>query len=135
MEMLSPEGKGVIRMDRLKRMFGVAVLLVLLTVPAVLAQQLLTISVLLQHSDQYDGKVVSITGAVTAYSERVSARGNAYTTFRVEEGGASVSVFAREHQGLHNGLRVRVTGTFDKVKRVGRYTFYNEIQAQGIETL
>jgi len=30
---------------------------------------------------------------------------------------------------------VRVTGTFDKVKRVGRYTFYNEIQAQGIEKL
>ena len=135
MEILSAEGKGVIRMDRLERTLGVAVLLVLLTVPAVLAQQLLTISVLLQHSDQYDGKVVSITGAVTAYSERVSARGNAYTTFRVEEGGASVSVFAREHQGLHNGLQVRVTGTFEKVKRVGRYTFYNEIQAQGIEKL
>ena len=122
-------------MDRLERTLGVAVLLVLLTAPAVLAQQLLTISVLLQHSDQYDGKVVSVTGAITAYSERVSARGNAYTTFRMEEGGASISVFAWEHQGLHDGLRVRVTGTFDKVKRVGRYTFYNEIQARGIETL
>ena len=122
-------------MDRLKRTLGVMVLLVLLTVPAVFAQQLLTVSILLQHSDRYDGKVVSIIGAIAAYRERVSARGNAYTTFRVEEGGASVSVFAREYQGLHDGVRVRVTGIFDKVKRIGRYTFSNEIQAQGIEKL
>jgi cytochrome c-type biogenesis protein CcmE len=122
-------------MDRLTRTLGIAVLLVLLVVPAAFAQQLLTVPVLLQHSDEYDGKVVSVTGAITSYRERVSARGNAYTTFRVEDGGASVSVFAWEHQGLHDGQRVRVTGTFDKVKRVGRYTFYNEIQAQGIEKL
>jgi DNA polymerase III alpha subunit len=122
-------------MDYYKRTLGLAVLLVLLTVPSALAQQQLSVSLLLQHADQYDGKIISITGAITAYRERVSASGNAYTTFNLEERDASVSVFTWEHQGLHNGLRVRVTGMFAKVKRVGRYTFYNEIQAQRIEAL
>jgi hypothetical protein len=120
-------------MDYLKRSLSLAVSLVLFTMSSVLAQQLVTVSVLLQHPDQYDGKVISITGTVAAYRERVSASGNSYTTFSLLEGDASVSVFAWEHQGLRNGVRVRIIGMFAKVKRVGRYTFYNEIQAQRIE--
>jgi hypothetical protein len=90
---------------------------------------------LLQTPDQYDGKTVTVDGTITAYRERVSRQGHAYTTFRVGANGRSVSVFAWKPQGLANGLRVRVTGTFSKEKHVGRYTFRNEIEAQRIERL
>ncbi len=46
-----------------------------------------------------------------------------------------MAVFAWQHQNLRNGLRVRVTGKFAKVKRVGQHTFYNEIEAQRIDML
>jgi hypothetical protein len=97
--------------------------------------QLVSITTLLANPDRYDGQVVTVSGAVSAYRERVSRAGNPYTTFRLEEGRSSVAVFAWGHQGLRDGLRVRVTGVFQKVRRVGRYVFYNEIEAQRIERL
>ncbi|MDR7434527.1 MAG: hypothetical protein QN189_05295 [Armatimonadota bacterium] len=110
-------------------------LLVTLLLPSALAQLTVTVRDIVQNPDRYDGQIVSVTGTIAAYRERISARGNPYTTFRLEEGGASVAVFAWRHQGLRNGLRVRVVGRFDKMKRVGQYTFYNEIEAQRIEVL
>ncbi len=110
-------------------------LLVLVTVFPAIAQQMVGVSVLLQNPDRYDGRVVTVAGVIVGYRERVSSRGNPYTTFQLAEGGASVSIFAWKHQGLHNGLRAQVTGRFDKVKRVGQYTFRNEIEAQQIEPL
>ncbi len=109
------------------------VLLVLLTVAAVLAQPSVSVRDLVENPDLHHGQVVAVVGTITQYRERVSARGNPYTTFRLTEDGAWVSVFAWQHRGLRNGLRVRVVGRFDKVKRVGRYTFHNEIEAQRIE--
>ncbi len=76
-----------------------------------------------------------MVGTIGDYRERVSARGNPYTTFHLQDGTAQVSVFAWKHQGLRNGLRVRVVGTFAKVRQVGGYTFYNEIQANSVEML
>ena len=98
-----------------------------------LAQPTVTVSVLLQNPERYDGQTITATGQVAAYRERVSARGNAYTTFRLQDRSAQVSVFVWKHAGLGNGAKVRVTGTFQREKHVGRYTFYNEIQADRIE--
>ncbi|MDR7414960.1 MAG: hypothetical protein QN193_02410 [Armatimonadota bacterium] len=97
--------------------------------------QLVSIATLLGNPDRYDGQVVTVVGMISGYRERVSRAGNPYTTFRLEEGGSSVAVFAWGRQRLQDGLRVRVTGVFQKVRRVGRYTFYNEIEAQRIERL
>jgi hypothetical protein len=110
------------------------ILVLLLDMSWSVAQPTVTASAILQHPDQYDGKVISVSGTIAAYQERVSAKGNPYTTFRLEDG-ASVSVFAWKHQGLKNGLRVRIMGTFVATKRVGQYTFHNEIEAQQIQTL
>lgn len=122
-------------MRRIARPLGAVLVLVLwvCSLPA-LAQQAVTVSALLLHPEQYDGKTISVVGTVARYQERVSARGNPYTTFRLEDGGA-VSVFAWHHQGLRDGLRVRVVGTFFKVRRVGRYVFRNEVEAQRIEAV
>jgi len=56
------------------------------------AQPTVTVSALLQHTDQYDGKVVSVARTITAYREGVSAKGNPYTTLRLEDGGSSIPV-------------------------------------------
>ncbi len=110
-----------------------ALLILFWALPA-LAQPAIAISALVQHPNQYDGKTVSVTGTVVGYRERVSGRGNPYTTFRLTDGGA-VSVFIWNHQGLRDGIRVRVVGTFSRVRRVGRYTFFNEIEARRIEAV
>ncbi len=110
-------------------------LLILLAGLPAFAQQTVTVGDLAHNRDRYDKQVISVVGTIGDYRERVSARANPYTTFRLLDGAARVSVFAWKHQGLRNGLRVRVAGTFAKVRQVGGYTFYNEIQANSVEML
>ncbi len=99
------------------------------------AQGSVSVEDIVRDPDRYDGRMVVVVGNINSYRERVSRRGNPYTTFRLEDGGFSVAVFVWGHQGLSNGKRVRVTGMFQKVKRVGQYTFYNEISADQVELL
>jgi hypothetical protein len=65
---------------------------------------------------------------VSNIQPRVSHRGNAYETFRLCDS-KCVSVFAWGHPGLAAGQHSIVRGEYDAVKHVGRYTFYNEINA------
>jgi hypothetical protein len=133
--MSKSEMGGLVQMSRRRRITLLLPMLVLLVSTSwSVAQPIVTVSAILQHPDQYDGKVVSVAGTITTYREHVSAKGNPYTTFRLEDGG-SISVFAWKHQGLKNGLRVRATGTFAATKRVGQYIFHNEIEAQQIRVL
>lgn len=122
-------------MKRLSRGLLTAVALLLMGAPPVLAAEGISVRALVQNPDQYDGKVVSVVGTVTVYRERVSTVGNLYTTFRLTEGNASVSVFVWDKQGLRNGRKVRVIGTFAKVRHVRALTFDNEIQAHRIDVL
>ena len=91
------------------------VMAALVSLPAS-AQERVTLSALVGNPDQYDGKVIAVTGVVAAYRERRSREADPYTIFRLREGRASVVVIAWPHQGLRDGLRVQVTGTFVKVK-------------------
>ena len=81
-----------------------------------LAEEAVTVSALVQNPDRYDGEIVRVTGAVAIYRERFSHTGEPYSVFHLRDGRASVVVFAWPHQGLRDGLRVRVTGAFVKVK-------------------
>ncbi len=114
---------------------SVGLLLFTFSLWAVVQQQDVPLEELLQNSEQYDGQAVSVVGTIQNYRERVSRAGNAYTTFRLEAEGVSVNVFIWGHQGLSNGQKVRVQGIYQRVKRVGRYTFYNEIEAWRIQIL
>ncbi|HLW60402.1 MAG TPA: OB-fold nucleic acid binding domain-containing protein [bacterium] len=116
------------------RVLSVALLL-LVGVTVARADPSLSVRALIQDPEQFDGKIVTVTGTVNDYQERMSKAGNPYTTFRLADRAATVAVFAWNHQGLSNGDRVQVTGTFEKVKRVAGYTFGNEIEANRIEGL
>jgi hypothetical protein len=92
-----------------------------------------TVENILGNRDLYDGKEVSVPGTVSNLKFKTSKAGNAYTTFSVvEKSRHSINVYVRKHPKLRNGEKVKVTGTYRKVKRVGRYTFYNEIEATEI---
>ena len=61
---------------------------------------------------------------------RTSKGGNEYTTFSlIESSGESIRVFTWGHPKIKEGQKVKVTGTYRKVKKIRRYTFYNEIEA------
>lgn len=115
-------------------LLGAVVVSVFMLAPS-RAQHTVSLRALVQDPDQYDGKVVTVVGTVTAYRERVSDAGNPYTTFRLTDGGSSLAVFIWNKQGLSNGQKVRVTGAFAKVRHAGTVTFDNEIQAYRIDAL
>ncbi|MCS6965695.1 MAG: hypothetical protein NZ473_02865 [Candidatus Kapabacteria bacterium] len=113
---------------RSHRLF-VPVLLGLVLLSICTRAQDIPVEELLENPQQYDGQPVSVVGTIANYREKISRAGNAYTTFRLQADGAAVNVFIWGHQGLGDGQRVRVQGVYRRVKRVGRYTFYNEIEA------
>jgi len=120
---------------KIQMRWAIQVVIMILLASFALAGGKISVADLLQNPERYDGKTVIVEGKIISYQERFSRRGNPYTTFRLEDNGFSVAVFAWGHLGLKDGLRVRVSGVFQRVKRVGRYTFYNEISADKIQLL
>src|SRR6516165_3803015 len=77
----------------------------------------------------FDHQIVTLQGTAIAVKETTSQRGNDYTTFKLQDGGESVSIFTWGHPPLGNGDRVQVEGVFEREHHQGRYTFYNEVEA------
>jgi hypothetical protein len=87
---------------------------------------------ILANPQQFDGKTVTIRGKAAAVKPTISRRGNAYTTLRVQDSGAEITVFTFGHPDIQNDDRVEVTGRFFQEKHVPPYTFYNEIEASSV---
>lgn len=99
------------------------------------AAQETTVQKILANRDSYDGQEVSVSGTVSKLKLKTSKGGNDYTTFSLlSESGGSLTIFVWGQSKLKQRQKVKVTGTYRKFKRVGRYTFYNEIEATEIET-
>jgi hypothetical protein len=97
------------------------------------AAERVSIQQILANPDAYDGQEVLLEGRATRIQLRVSQRGNEYATFRlVDASGKGIKVFAWGHPNIEEGQKVTVRGTYQKVRRVGRYTFYDEVEAQEI---
>ncbi len=93
-----------------------------------------TVSSITADSSKFDGKVVCVQGSVSKLKFKTSKRGNAYTTFSLyDENGKSLSVFSFGSLSVKEGDKVNVTGRYEVEKRVGRYTFHNEIDAINVE--
>jgi len=84
----------------------------------------------------FDGRELLLEGKASAIDPRTSRRGNEYFTFRLSDAtGASLKVFSRGKLAIAPGDRVEVRGRFQRERRVGRYTFTNEVEAQHIRKL
>ncbi len=80
----------------------------------------------------YDGQPLSLTGTASQVDTRVSRRGNAYYTFKLDDGSGRVSVFSFGQVPCPSPSRVTVAGEFRHVKRVGSHTFYDQIDARRV---
>jgi hypothetical protein len=91
---------------------------------------------ILARPEAFDRREVVLVGRASAVDPRTSKRGNDYFTFRLaDETGASVRVFSWGKLTFSPEDRVEVHGRFQKERRVGRYTFTNEIEAFRIQKL
>ncbi len=80
--------------------WAIQVVIVILLTSLAWAGEKVSVADLLQNPERYDGKTVIVEGEITSYQEKISRQGNPYTTFRLEDNGFSVAVFARGHLGL-----------------------------------
>jgi hypothetical protein len=91
---------------------------------------------ILARPDAFDGREVVLAGKASAVDPRTSRRGNDYFTFRLsDETGASLKVFSWGKPAITPGDRVEVRGRFQRERRVGRYTFTDEVEASRIRKL
>jgi hypothetical protein len=85
---------------------------------------------ILANPDRFDGEVVRITGKVTNLRENVSRRGNAYYTYDLDDGLASIRIFSFGKAPCPEGSGTTLEGIFSKEKRLIGRTFYNEVEAR-----
>ncbi len=91
---------------------------------------------ILARPDSFDGREVVVQGTASAVDPRTSRRGNDYFTFRLsDETGTSLKVFSWGKPAIAPGDRVQVSGRFQRERRVGRYSFTNEVEAFRIRKL
>ncbi|MGC8915167.1 MAG: hypothetical protein ACP5K0_06555 [Thermosulfidibacteraceae bacterium] len=97
------------------------------------AQTATSVSEILTNPDKYDNKVVQVTGKCINVKHKVSRKGNPYTVFELADKGGSIKVFSFGYLAINEGDKVIVKGIYQKVKMVGPYIFYNEIDASNGE--
>ena len=91
-----------------------------------------SVKALLSDPTRYDGQAVSLAGTVTGLDTRVSRRGNAYDTFKLDDGSGRVTVFSFGQPPCPSRSQVMVDGAFRRVKQVSGHTFYNQIDASRV---
>lgn len=107
---------------------------ILLQFQVTLAAEKASVQEILSNPDKYDGQEVSVQGKASKINPRTSKKGNDYMTFTLgDESGKGMNIFTFGHPPISDGQKVTVTGIYQKVKKVGKYTFYNEIEAKEIK--
>jgi DNA polymerase III alpha subunit len=82
--------------------------------------------------ERYDNNVVTLGGSVTNLQQRVSQRGNPYYTFVLRDTTGRIRIFSFGQAQCPEGRHAVVEGTFERVKRVEEYTFYDEVTASRV---
>ncbi len=91
---------------------------------------------LLKDPKAYDGKTISVTGAVAEFKQKTSRKGNKYFTFQMKTGDKQIlNVYSQGEapEGTKDGAKVVVVGVFRQEKKVLDFTVKNEIDATKVE--
>jgi hypothetical protein len=96
---------------------------------------LLRVSDILSDGESLHGSMVRVEGRALGVAFKVSGAGNPYALLSVEDRTGRLKVYARGHPSVSEGDSVRVTGVYSHVKKVGKYTFENELEAREIEPI
>lgn len=87
-----------------------------------------TIAQVLGSPSTYDGRHVDVKGTVEHLEQKTSHKGNPYVTFSLCSG-QCIHVFAFGTPSISDGQTITVHGSYESVKHVSGYTFYNEVDA------
>lgn len=119
----------------MRRSVGIAVAVLCTAAVLCLLQPALatTCRELLRDPEAFDQKSVTLTGTAEDVRPRTSRRGNDYTTLRLNDQTGQVNIFSWGKLDVRTGDRVQVRGIFHRVKQVGRYRFYNEVEASSVQ--
>lgn len=107
-------------------------LLVVLVIPPAALALTASPSEILANPERYDDKLITTSGAITNVKPRVSRKSNAYYTFELHDGKRGITVFSFGEPPCSNGAQAGVEGQFQMIKRVGRYTFRNQVDATSV---
>jgi hypothetical protein len=91
-----------------------------------------SVKTILSDPGRFDGQAVTLGGTVTQLDARISRRGNAYYTFKLDDGSGRIAVFAFGQPPCPSPSRVTVDGEFRHVKRVSGHTFYDQVDARRV---
>jgi hypothetical protein len=90
---------------------------------------------IVRNPQDFDHKRLVVKGAPLNVKQTTSQRGNDYTTFKLRDAaGCVVTIFAWGHPSVSCDSLV-VEGVFETEHHQGRYTFYNEIQAEKVNCI
>ena len=94
-----------------------------------------TVEEIMASKDSYDGKEVSVSGAVSTPRFKASRRGKPYMTLPLlGDSKGRINVLIWGNPKLKTGKKVRVTGTYRKVMEMGKYTFRDVIETGEVKT-
>ena len=131
------ESKGRNRMKRSSLIYSPIFLLVsavLLCGTSIHAAMETTVEEIMADQDSYDGKEVSVYGAVSSPRFRSTRHGKPYVTLPLlGDSKGRINVLFWGDMKLKTGKKVKVTGIYRKIMEVGKYTFRDVIEASDIE--
>jgi hypothetical protein len=87
-----------------------------------------TIAAIVAKPDNFDGKMVSVEGKIQSIKEKISKKGNPYTTFKISQENKSLAVHTFGKLSLKGGDSAKVVGRYQIMKDSGQFYFKNEIE-------
>jgi uncharacterized protein YdeI (BOF family) len=94
-----------------------------------------TVEEIMANKDSYDGKEVSVSGAVSTPRFKASRHGKPYMTFPLRsDSKGRINVLFWGDIKLKTGKKVTIKGLYRKIMEMGKYTFRDVIEASEIET-
>jgi hypothetical protein len=131
------EGKGENRMKRFFLIYSPIFLLVsaiLLCGTLIHASKETTVEEIMADKDSYDGKEVSLSGAVSTPRFKASRHSKSYMTFPLlGDSGSRINILFWGEIKLKTGTKIKVQGVYRKMMEMGKYTFRDVIEASEIE--
>jgi hypothetical protein len=107
---------------------------ILLSGPSVHAAQETTVEEIMADKDSYDGKEVSLSGAVSTPKFKGSRHRKPYMTFPLlGDSGSRINILFWGDIKLKTGKKIKVQGVYRKTMEMGKYTFRDVIEASEIE--
>src|SRR5262249_17937418 len=89
-------------------------------------------SEILGSPSRFDGQAVTLNGVVTHVRVRRWRDGYPHYELELTDGKRPITVFAAGRFSCRLGNPVVVDGRFQRVRREGRYTFFNEVEATSV---